>query len=357
VSFGTVCQVIDTLAPGWAVSNCLLSAQEVLAEAGYRATVRARVKLGALNGGPRCRRFRRDRLLLYHFSVGSSMSSWVEQRARREPVVLWYHNLTPAHYFGATDPFMAGRLVAGREELARLAPICHGALADSEYNAAEMRELGYENVQVVPPIFFDGRYDLPPTPGIMDKARPDGATWLYVGRLVPNKRQDEVIAAFEAYRRLDPGAQLFLVGTEGTAVAYRRWLENQIAYLGLQDAVHLVGHVSQNDVNAYYRIADLYVSMSEHEGFGVPLIECMYFDVPFIAYAASAVTETAGEAGILMTEQHPYLVAEMAALLRADDELRQAVLRRQRRELARFSLAETGKRLLDAIAWFEGPAG
>ena len=354
MSYQEICQVVDTLAPGSAVSNCLLATQEVLQSSGYSATIRARIRLNGPASSGRARVLpRAKRLLVYHFSVGSAMTRWIERRSRREDVVLWYHNLTPPHYFAATDPFLAGRLVEGRDELRRLASICRGALADSEFNAQELHSLGYEDVQVVYPVFLNGRYRIPPTPSVMAQRSESGGTWLFVGRLVPNKRQDEIIAAFHAFRKLVPEARLFLVGTEGSSVTYRRWLENQIAYLGLGDSVSLVGHVSQADVNAYYLIADCFVSMSEHEGFGVPLVESMHFGVPVIAYAAAAVSETLGDAGILVEAQHPFLTAEIAYLLREDAALRQEVLEGQRRRLVEFSLQANSRRLLDAIAWFE----
>ena len=354
-----ICQVVDTLAPGSAVSNCLLATQDILHSHNYEASVRARISLGGMNQRKRSPRIARrgKRLVVYHFSVGSAMTRWIERRSQREDVVLWYHNLTPAHYFAATNPFLAGRLVAGRHELRRLASVCRGALADSEFNAGELRSLGYTDVQVVHPVFLNGRYEIPPTPSVMAQHTEGGGTWLFVGRLVPNKRQDEIIVAFHAFRQLVPEARLFLVGTGGSSVTYRRWLENQIAYLGLGSSVHLVGHVSQADVNAYYQIADCFVSMSEHEGFGVPLVESMHFGVPVIAYAAAAVSETMSGAGILIRERHPFLVAEIAYLLREDATLRQAVLASQGRRLAEFSLEANSRRLLDAIAWFERQAG
>ena len=170
-----------------------------------------------------------------------------------------------------------------------------------------------------------------------------------MGRLVPNKGQGEVITAFHAYRQLAPHSRLLLVGGEGASLTYRRWLENQIAYWGLQESVELLGQVDQATLNAAYQVATCFVSMSEHEGFGVPLVESFYFDVPVIAYAAAAVPETLGEAGILLQERDPYLTAEVAHLLHSDAALRAAVLARQRARLADYQYENVARRLFSAL--------
>ena len=359
-------QVVDTMAPASATSNCVLAVQIILRNAGYTSDIRARVwergvvnrmTADSLSSAPH-RTFRRAERTcwLYHFSVGSRFSAWLEKRAARDEILLWYHNLTPPQYFAACDPLLAARLAAGREEVRRLATLCRGAIACSEFSAAELRNLGYREVQIAPPIFLDARYRLPPTPTLLSQYRDGAPNWLFVGRLAPNKGQDALIAAFHAYKRLSPSARLFLVGAEEGSQTYRRWLENQIAFLGLQEDVHLAGQVSQAELHAYYRLASCFISLSEHEGFGVPLVESFYFDVPVIAYDAAAVPETLGGAGILLRERNPFLVAETAYLLEQDPSLREAVLTAQRQRLADFAYEKVAARLLAVVRWFGKPA-
>jgi len=342
-------QIVDTLAPGSAVSNCVLAAQEILQMAGFVSGIYASVWEKGISR-QRLPRQRAGRALwLYHFSVGSPLTAWAEKRANPDELVLWYHNLTPPGYFAATDPLLASRLISGHEEVRRLADRTCGAIADSAFNAAELAELGYRDVQIVPPVFLQASYRVPPPPSLLSPYEEGGPNWLFVGRLVPNKAQTEVIAAFHAYKRLAPEARLFLVGEEGASRAYRRWLENQIAFLGLQADVALVGQVSQAELNGYYQLADCFVSMSEHEGFGVPLVEAMYFDVPVIAYDATAVAETLGGAGVLLRDRDPYLVAEVTDLVLRDETLRQAIIARQRRRLADFAYEKVSAQLLAAV--------
>src|SRR5262249_30873453 len=145
------------------------------------------------------------------------------------------------------------------------------------------------------PISLDpARYALPPNPELRARFEPGGPLLLFVGRLVPNKRQEDLIKLLYFYRRIEPAARLLLAG-DPWGPAYAQWLRELAAYLGLQEAVLFAGHISQADLVTYYGLADLYVSMSEHEGFGKPLIESMYLGLPVLAYGATAVRGTLGE--------------------------------------------------------------
>lgn len=345
-------QIIDSLAPGAAVSNVALEVQRVLLKSGFLAGIYAQSREHGIVQPRRAIGHAERTLWIYHFSISSPLTAWAEERAAHDLVILWYHNLTPSAYFAASDPFLAARLIAGQGELSRLAPRCVGAIADSEFNAADLRACGYQDIQVVPPVFLGERYRLPPTAALLAQYQDGRPSWLFVGRVVPNKGQSELITAFQAYKRLEPAARLLLVGSEGASHTYRRWLENQIAFCGLGADVQLVGQVSQEDMNAYYRLSSCFVSMSEHEGFGVPLVESLYYDLPVIAYAIPAVSETLGEAGIQLTERHPYLIAEIAHLVQSDAALREGVLRRQRLRLAEFAYERVAGRLLAAVQRF-----
>ena len=163
----------------------------------------------------------------------------------------------------------------------------------------------------------------------------EGPLLLFVGRLVPNKRQEDLLKLLYFLRRFEPGARLVLVG--GTSERpYVNWLTRLAGRLGLTDAVTITGQVSQQEMITTFRAADLFVSMSEHEGFGKPLIESMYFDLPVLAYASTAVPSTLGEAGILFAQKDYEALAELCGLLLSDEELRAQVIDTQRRRVAAF---------------------
>jgi glycosyltransferase involved in cell wall biosynthesis len=210
------------------------------------------------------------------------------------------------------------------------------ALADSEYNKQDLLEAGYASVQVQPILIPYTLQEVKPDATVMASAD-DGANLLFVGRLAPNKRCEDIVKVLHQYRQIEPGARLFLVGARRYTQRYVDWLHDFIHQLGLEGSVIFTGHVSQEALAAYYRIADVFVMMSEHEGFGIPLIESMRFGVPIVAYASTAVPETLGGSGILIHQKQFSVIAELIHLLRTDSALRSRIVERQRARVQDFA--------------------
>jgi glycosyltransferase involved in cell wall biosynthesis len=209
-------------------------------------------------------------------------------------------------------------------------------LADSPYNEAELQDKGFGPTGVLPITLDESSYQVESKPELLTIYREQaGPKLLFVGRLVPNKRQDDLIKLLYHLRRSEPSAHLFLVGSPWVP-AYAEWLGEMAQELDVEDAVTITGHVSQRELVTYYRLADLYVSMSEHEGFGKPLIESMYFDLPVVAYRAAAVPGTLAGAGILFKHKSYEALAEMLSMLTRDTVLRERILARQRKRLQAF---------------------
>jgi L-malate glycosyltransferase len=120
----------------------------------------------------------------------------------------------------------------------------------------------------------------------------------------------------------------------------------------LPDRFWFTGPVPDADLAAFYRWADVYVSLSEHEGFCVPLVEAMAANVPVLAYAAGAVPETLGGAGVLFTPKDLELAAEAMGMLVYDRPFRQSVLEGQRRRLLDFAPGRIEQRLNEVIGQF-----
>jgi glycosyltransferase involved in cell wall biosynthesis len=176
-----------------------------------------------------------------------------------------------------------------------------------------------------------------------------GARWLFVGRVAPNKAQHDVVKAFAWYRRVfDAGASLTLVGGV-SAGSYWSALERFVDGLGLSGVVRLAGSVSDAELEGLYRSADVFVCLSEHEGFCVPLLEAMAHGVPVVAFGAAAVPETLGDAGLVLASKRPGLVAEAVGRVMRDEGLRARLVGAGRRRLEHFSLARTRRTLLDAL--------
>ena len=226
------------------------------------------------------------------------------------------------------------------------------ALGDSAFNTEELVAAGFPRTGVLPvgPSFTHLETT---AAGTMADAFDDGWTnILFVGRMIPNKKIDDLIRIFHAYKtRCNPRSRLLLVGSYGGFDLYFAMLQQLVARLRVPD-VFFMGHVSNEELSAFYDVADLFLCASEHEGFCVPLVEAMAADVPILAYAAGAVPETLGGAGLLFAPKDLEVAAEMLGMLVYDRALRAQVLAGQRRRLADFSPARIDARLAELVTAF-----
>ena len=279
----------------------------------------------------------RDDLVILHYALPSPLTPAL--KAHRGRRILLHHNITPPRFFLEDDPDMARICALGQEELGSLAGHVDLGLADSEWSRRELESLGFPRTGVLP-IYLDfRRYREAPNP-VLRRLLEDGTTnLLFVGRLTPNKRQEDLIRLLSYWRRfIAPDARLLLVGKLPRRGHYFEALQAFAYEEGFTpwDVVFL-GHVDHDDLLAGYAAAHLFVSMSEHEGFGVPLVESMLMRVPVLAYSATAVPHTLGGAGVQFTEKRLAEVAEAAHLLVTDRALREAVLAGQDRRLPAFA--------------------
>lgn len=354
----TVHQFVPTLEPG-AVGNHTMAVQRALRQNGYVSEIFAEhihpaMAHSARHYGDYGRTVpaNPDDCLLYHMAIGSPVADFVMSRSEVKAVD--YHNITPPEWFASWEPDLVHGLAWGRHQLAQLAQHATFAIADSAFNEAELREMGYTNTAVVP-ILLDGEALEHPVDEerrarlAQDKAR-GGIDILFVGRLAPNKAQHELVKVLAAYRRLyDPMARLRLVGG-ASSQRYRDAIEQFSHELGLGDAVEIVGSVNDRELGAYYQGADVFVSMSQHEGFCVPLLEAMHAEVPIVARASAAVPETLGGAGVLLHSGRADRYAAAIHRITTDSALRAALVRAGSRRLADFALPQTTATLIDTIA-------
>lgn len=272
-------------------------------------------------------------LVVYHFSFGwpAAVPLLRSLRCRR---VVRYHNITPPHFFEGYSPEYVAACESGRAEIGPLAELgCDLYLGASAFNLEDFAEAGVAPAQtaVLAPFnridrLLHAQADLM----LLDRYRSGASTWLSVGRLAPNKGHLNLIDAFAAYRRAyDAAARLLIVGRADARLArYTGAVRARIDQLGLTDAVHFLSDVNDGELKAAYLVADALVSLSEHEGFCVPLAEAMALGTPVVGYAAGAVARTAGDAGLIWDENDPYLYAASVARLREDATLRQIVRER-----------------------------
>jgi L-malate glycosyltransferase len=353
---------IDQFVPGFtqydAISNHVLQLRKLLRDAGFDSNI-----YGEWMDGPMSKEARpyqeapvagNDRILLYHSSTHSDMAGWLAERsAEGQRVFSDYHNITPPEYYARWAPDAVPSMVEARKELVDLAPSIELGLADSQFNEQELIDVGYaKTVTCRLLVDLEGYRDAPDQRTLARLRRQrdrEGAHWLFVGRLAANKCQHDVIAAFAVYRRLfDPQARLTLIGGI-TAPRYLRALQLLAADLGVADAVETLDQVPHGDLLAHFHTADVFVCLSEHEGFCVPLLEAMQIGVPTVSYAAAAVPETVGDAGVLLAEKDPLDVACAVADLLGDEGKRDAFVKLGQTRAADFDLAVTSAHWLEVL--------
>jgi glycosyltransferase involved in cell wall biosynthesis len=298
---------------------------------------------------------RRGDVTIFHFALPSPMTEAFASLAGRR--VLQYHNITPAAFFAPYDAQMFRLAALGRRELQTLAGRVDLALGDSEFNRQELEALGFAPTGVLPIAVNTARITDAPRRPALEKILADGLiNILFVGRIVPNKRIEDHIRLAELYKRnIDSYYRFIFVGRYDGIPRYYAQIRSLIAeFQMLPDRFWFTGPVPDEDLGAFYRWADVYVSLSEHEGFCVPLVEAMAADVPVLAYKAGAVAETLGGAGVLFEPKDLELAAEMLGLLVYDRSIRERVLAGQRKRLQDFSPAAIDRRLGEVLGRITG---
>jgi glycosyltransferase involved in cell wall biosynthesis len=351
-------QFLPDLAGGDAIGNHALNVRQALRDAGWESDIWATVIHDAVASEARpWEQF--DRLhpepvaMIYHDSTDSPMIPWLRQRAHSgSRLATYYHNITPASYFKRWEPAVASRLEEARSQLCELAPSVELAIADSTYNRCELFQAGYANAVIGPVLVDLEAFHQAPDERTLATLRSAGcrSRWLFVGRIAPNKCQHDVIAAFALYRKLyDPRAMLSLVGGVSSP-RYSDALKRLVTQLSLGDSVQITGRVSFGQLLAHYLCADVFVCMSEHEGYCVPVIEAMELGVPVVAFRAGALPETVGAGGILLDSKDPLAVAVEVGELLGDESLKEERVRAGRERASELSLPNTSKRLVELVA-------
>lgn len=340
-------QLLPNFGYGDAIGNHVRALRGLLRGWGYASEVYAQHIHAALAKDARFYTRYRDvscpeNIVLFHFSIGSDVTGFFAGLPDRKVVI--YHNITPPEYFVGVNARVADRCRRGRWELQRLAAVADLALGVSEFNRRELEAAGFRRTAVLPVLvdWTDYRF---PLVRALEAALGEGTHLLYVGRIAPNKRIEDLIKTYYFYHKLDPASRLLVVGSAVDTESYLAGCQKLAAELGVLDRVLFTGAVSQAELCTYYRLASAYLSMSEHEGFGVPLLEAMHFGVPIVAYAAAGVPGTLGEAGLVVAEKDFPTIAEVTHRVITDAILREAVIAGQRQRLQAFDAVVIGEQL------------
>ncbi|TKJ36125.1 hypothetical protein CEE39_00330 [bacterium (candidate division B38) B3_B38] len=350
-------QMLVSMCYGDAITDYSLEIQKILRRQGYHSEIF--VEMCDSRMWKHIRRFEEypkisspSNILILHFSILSQVSKLAYHLPDKK--ILIYHNITPSIFFADFHPHLAGECYHGRRELKAFKDKCDLALGDSEFNRQELENLGFPQTGVLPIILNFRKFEPAPDP-LVPHLYPKGrTTFLFVGRMVPNKRVEDIIKLFYCYHKyINPKSQLILVGEYRGFERYYDSLRNLSAELSLED-VHFTGHVELEELIAYYKMADVYISMSEHEGFCVPILEAFYFQTPVVAYNSAAVPYTMRGAGVMVNHKDHPLIAELIHHILSHPSLKEEIIASQNRILANLKQAKSDRLLLKYVEMVAG---
>lgn len=282
-------------------------------------------------------------VVLLHLSIGSLANDVFRDLPAKK--ALLYHNITPPDYYQLVQPSTAADLARGRKQAAGLAGVATVNLADSAFNASELSTWGYPPAAVFPLMLDFEKLGGTPDRAVLRQFGDGKVNILFVGRCAPNKKIEDVMSAFAYFQKgVEPHSRLILAGSFAGTERYHRLLVTMARDLKLENVV-FTGSIPQAQLNACYRSAQVFLCMSEHEGFCIPLVESLVHRVPVLAYAACAVPETLGGAGVLVHEKQFEAIAEMMGRLSREPALRAALLAGQDKRVFQLKTRDLAREL------------
>lgn len=344
-----IIQLVPTLSYGDAVSNDILALNGLLHKLGieteiYALEIGAHIPAGTAVNFHLMPKLMPEDILLYHMATGcNEIANFLLHCECRK--ILVYHNITPSHFF---SPYAKNYVTAVQDalkELILLKETFECCIADSEFNKQDLRKAGYTCPIAVLPILVPFEdYQQEPDADVLSRYKDAGWTnILFVGRIAPNKCQEDVIASFAAYKeKYNAKSRLFIVGNYNGMEAYFERLQQYVAENHVKDVV-FTGHITFKAIIAYYNLADVFLCMSEHEGFCVPLLEAMKFEVPIVAYESTAIPYTLNDAGIIVNEKNPIMIASIINEIVCNDQFRNQLLVTQNKRLSYFQYGNVAK--------------
>jgi len=345
-------QFATSLSYGDAISDEMLEIQSVLREKGYRSEIF--VKLFDPASARHVRDYREykkysspENVVIFHFSIGSPVSKLFFRVPDRKMMV--YHNITPHEYFLDAHRILARECYKGRLEINLFVDKVDLAVGDSEFNRLELEKAGYKATGVLPILMNFAKFDGPGDPVTRRLFGNGKTTLLFVGRLIPNKTFEDIIKTYYFYRKyFNPDSQLILAGDYRGLERYFSSLQELVLRLNLMD-VHFSGHIDFAELLAFYRAAHVYLSTSEHEGFGVPLLEAFYLKIPVVAFAAGALEETMNGGGVILRRKDFLRTAALIDRIQKDQDLRKTIIDGQLLALRKYSRENVSRILLEHI--------
>ncbi len=332
-------QLLAGFAEGDAISHEAVLLQEIFRSWGFQSDIFVNPNFASPAMAGKYRKLKeytatREDICVYHHSIASESEDFFRATPARK--IMIYHNITPEEFFKPFDERIYNQLKTAREKLPQIAKFASAIWADSFFNASELIALGIKNVQILKLPFYQKQFSIPPDPNVLKKFSGEKITTiLFVGRIAPNKKIENLIEAFSYYHKtINPFSRLLLVGSYHALPKYMAALRMLIGDYDLPN-VCFEGYASPAGLNAYYRVADLYLSTSQHEGYGLTLVEAMYAGLPVVARNTGGVQEAMDNAGVLFEDLTAAQLAELINLVLTDDELRAKIIASQKERIER----------------------
>lgn len=349
-----IIQIVSSLNFGDAVGNDVMAIQNYLRKDGFVTgiftnNIHVKIPKGTAYLIDKLPELRKDDLVLYHFASEDPLAELIKKVPCE--VVLRYHNVTPPHFFKGFDAGAEQNTRRGLLQIKELAPYIDYGMVVSEFNKNDLKNMGYScPIDVAPILIQFDDYKKTPSAKVVNQYSDGRTNVVFVGRMAPNKKIEDVISAFAVYKeKYDNTARLFLVGNYNEEDKYYKYLRKHIAKLKVEDVI-FPGHIPFDEILGYYTIANIFLCMSEHEGFCVPLAEAMFFNVPIVAYSSSAIPSTLNGSGVLLEDKDFNHVAKAMHDVMTDENLRNEVLAKEEERLKDFDNARIGKEICKQLS-------
>ncbi len=335
-------QIVTTLNFGDAIGNDVIAIKHVIEDMGLKTAVYSE-SIAPKVKEPNCMtlehfpKLHDDDIVIYHMGNGSPLNEAVTHLDCRK--IMIYHNITPYEFFNLDSPSASENCRKGLQDVKTVMRGKFNAyIADSAFNKSDLVRMGYpaDSISVIPVIVPLDDYKQKPDASMVEELSDGVTNIVFVGRIAPNKKHEDLIRTFAYYKKhVNHDSRLILVGSSNADGMYFRDLQAYIEELNVKDVV-FAGHISFAEILAIYKTAHVFLCMSEHEGFCVPLLEAMTFDVPIIAYDACAVPETLGGAGVVVDNKDPVFLSKVIDGIVKNQAMRSQIIKAQRERLKYF---------------------
>jgi len=339
---------------GDGITNGMLYFQKILTQLKFVSYIYAQKIEDDLEGVKSYKEFDKtdkNQIIFIHYSIYYDFSAWIDTLTINKHII--YHNITPPEFF-KNDKFLYEMCKKGLEMLPSLPSKFDGAIGDSELNSNHLKNLDFKNVHTIPLLVDTNKIINASWNKDLFDSTVDDFNIIFVGRLARNKAQHDIIEIARIYRYINENFKFYIIGGT-TDKSYEYELKQKIISNNLQDKVILTGKVTNQDLYAYYKSANVFLCMSEHEGFGIPLIESMLFSVPIVAYDSSNIKDTLNQGGILFHEKSHQHIAATIQVIRENPKFRYEVLKTQKDALDIYQHDNIIKKLIAYLNIFDIP--